>query len=254
MKHLILYMYISFCYSAQAQKQWNIYLGSGGHSFFSYHVNNLNTDLTYPLPEIGDYSAFYHYGVDTIGDYTNNRIGLLLPAKSTTRYDKTAQAAFGKGNDTCFIRYQSKVIKVTHGRSAAQSIINLFSKEENKNYQADPYDVIRHVWVQGTLEVKNTFFDFLFDYSLKNKFIPSGWMILHGDTLRIEPVSLLVKEGRIKKSNAAYRIGMLLKKGEQVYGGIDAYRKESVVYILNTVGDEEKLGILSCFFIIACFG
>jgi hypothetical protein len=77
MRHLILYMFISICFAAQGQKQWSTYLGPVGDSFYLYQVNNLNRDLTYPLPAIGDYAAFYHYGFDTINDYTDNRIGLI---------------------------------------------------------------------------------------------------------------------------------------------------------------------------------
>jgi hypothetical protein len=97
---------------------------SAGDSFYLYQVNNLNRDLTYPLPAIGDYAAFYHYGFDTINDYTDNRIGLILKAKSTFSFDKVAQAAFGKENDTCFMKYKSKVENVRHGRSATMPFHN----------------------------------------------------------------------------------------------------------------------------------
>jgi hypothetical protein len=91
-------------------------------------------------------------------------------------------------------------------------------------------------------------------------FLPKGWLILHGDTLHFEPARYLIKNGKPHKAVASLHTGVLLKKGNTIYAGLDEFEKETryvstreTMYVSTKLSYEDKIIILTCFFVLACY-
>ena len=217
-----------------AQKPWKIYLGASADSFFAYRANTFDPLAPDPFIAFAGYRTFSHCTIDSA----------------------EAQAFFGTGNDTCFVQYKSTTIKITHGKSALMSVGNIFLGGN----QPDPYNVVAHLWLTGTIFVNDTTSEFTLDYADETVFLPKGWLILHGDTLHFEPARYLIKNRKPHKAVATLHTGVLLKKGSTIYAGLDEFEKEpryvsapETMYVSTKLSYEDKLMILTCFFIIACY-
>jgi hypothetical protein len=79
------------------------------------------------------------------------REGIILPAKSTITSSVNAQADFGNKYDSCSIIYKTTVQRIRNGRSAALSIINLFSGSSEKVRQPDPSNPLQSIQSEGAI-------------------------------------------------------------------------------------------------------
>jgi len=245
-----------FSLPVNAQKPWKIYLGASKDSFFAYPANAFGSPTSDPFIAFAGYRTFSHCTIDSAEGDTENRLGLILPAKSTSVLNKEAEAFFGTGNDTCFVHYKLTTTKITHGKSALLSVANIFLG----GAQADPYDVVAHLWLTGKIVMNDTTAEFALDYTDETFFLPKGWLILYGDTLHFEPARYLIKNGKPHRAVATLHTGVLLKKGNEIYAGLDEFEKEpryvstpETMYVSAKLSYEDKLMILTCFFVIACY-
>ncbi|MEI9809232.1 MAG: hypothetical protein WDO16_15970 [Bacteroidota bacterium] len=118
-------------------------------------------------------SGFLDYRVRSIaffGEFaeeTTNRAGIILKAKSTTKNYKSGRAVIGKETDSCLVAFNIIVDEITHGRSAATSVGNLFSRKENKDYQDAPYSTIGPVASSGYIQYNTD--SAVFSYTINYK-------------------------------------------------------------------------------------
>jgi hypothetical protein len=208
------------------------------------------------------YSGFIRYRCDRFEFSSNasnektNRDGLLLSAKSTTNTSVIGQAVVHNDNDSCFIVFNAIIEQVRHGRSAATSVLNLFSKKEDKSPQDEPYTDIHHVSSSGWILFGNdsSAFTYFINYN-KDRIKPGGWLVLHRDTIYVRPVAAQVKlpKGKkIKKPGYIWPEGLLLVKGETVIAALDqaigTASDPFTVYIAKDLSERNKL-VIAAFFI-----
>ena len=135
-KYLYIVFFVVLPLLSPAQTR-TIYLGSAGDSLFESdrviitnppEWTNQNTFFRF-----FDYETFHHDPTSQSSNKNTNRDGVVLSAKRTENLLIKAEASFGKKDDTCFISYDAEIEKITTGRSATVSILNLFSKKsENR--------------------------------------------------------------------------------------------------------------------------
>jgi hypothetical protein len=202
-----------------------------------------------------NYKTFRHDLIEEDSSEDVNRVGLILPAKSTTIFTLKASGAFGNEADTCSILYTAKLYVVTHGRSALVSVSNAFSQQKNKRPQEDPSNSIEKEEVTGYIRLKDQVVDFSYKIEMKNgKLKPGGRFIYNGDTLDIKAVSEINKKGRAKKAGAAMMTpGIQLQKGETVRAALDILRDKKTIYIARQISNEEKMFACSLFFIMCSY-
>ena len=186
-----------------AQHIKGIYLGDDDVATkFDIASMNVAAGDSYPFFDfLGYETLWYEMQHDTTFENTQ-RAGVILTAKSTITHNINFRAAFGRNDDSCIIDYEVRTDKIRNGRSAATSILNLFSKREDKNPQSEPDTTISHIQSQGIIRHNEDSAAFFYSLSYKNKMIPNGWLVLHGDTLFCKPVAQEYKrKGKIKKAN-----------------------------------------------------
>jgi hypothetical protein len=118
---------ISLAVVASAQSKWKLYLGSGQDSLFekSDIIRNIGGD--YSFFDLAGFHTYRHELIQADSGKNMDRAGLVLAAKTTSTFGMNGEAVFGINNDTCLIVYKAQIDRVTHGRSAALSILNLVS-------------------------------------------------------------------------------------------------------------------------------
>lgn len=238
---------------SNAQKKRNIYLGEGMDTLFEAGTSKrTHTDKKYILLEFLGYQTFSHGPVSYTSNEDINRVGLVLPAKRTEYLEIKAEAVVGKNENTCLIVYDAAIEKITKGRSAFVSVMNLFSRQEDKSPQEDPSSHLRKVKVTGKISLNDTIVDFIYennfnrDYNLGGL---SGKLWYRGDSLTLQPLKTYHnKKGKKKKGY----IGYSLKKGDVVYAAADTYN-DFTFYINKSIGQEERLLISAYLFIVVCY-
>lgn len=239
---------------AHAQPKRSIYLGDDMAAKFDAGSMSRDIDLDYSFFKFLGYQTLWHGMLSNSTIESTQRDGIILTAKSTNTTIINASAAFAKNNDSCIIDYQARIDNVRHGRSAALSVLNLFSKWEYKLRQPEPYTTIGYVQSQGVIRHNNEDASFLYSISYKNKMIPNGWLVLHGDTLYCKPVTQQYKrKGKLKKARYLFLTGFMLIKNDTIYAAIDQSNLPDTAYIDNQLTEAEKLVIAAYLFIVACY-
>jgi hypothetical protein len=216
----------------------------------------------------GDNAFFEFSGYQTRRHTSNssdkeviNRPGVFLNANSTLTTTITGTAGFGKNNDSCSIEYTIGIGQTKNGRSATVSLINLFSKEENRSPQNDPVISVDYVESCGTIFSNDKSANFLYGIRFAGLFKMSyGWLILDGDTLYTRPVTTQVnRRKKLKKPNYQLPSGLLLMKGDSIYAAIDQYGNPNAgyyypntAYIFKQLAEYKKLIIAAYFFDVTC--
>jgi hypothetical protein len=176
---------------------------------------------------------------------TTNRDGLVLKARSITSTRIGGEAVVNNSDDSCHVEFNTIIERVRHGRSATLSLLNLFSGKGDTP-QEEPYHTNNHVSSSGTIlfHTEKTVFIYTINYS-KDRIKPAGWLVLHGDTLYIKPVTAQVKlpKGKIKKPDYTSPAGLLLLKGGSVVAAIDQETSPLTAYIARYLSEADKLVI-----------
>lgn len=248
-----LLLFLSNCLIGQARR--TIYLGPSADSLFVsgllVSMDSLGSKTFY---EFLDYRTFRHESIGNTNETETKRDGILLPAKRTENLHVKAEATFGKHHDTCFIVYNASIEKITEGRSAAISLLNLFSKKEDKSPQDDPQSHVRHISVKGKIATKGLVADFEYHNNFNKDYLLgglSGNILIDADTILLQPCkTYLTKKSKKKKGYA----GLQLVKGEKIYAAVDTYDTANrIIYMDKTLSEEQKSAIASYLFIIACY-
>ena len=176
---LLLYIIID----SNAQTIGHIYINDSVTAKFDMAIMNRDINGDYSFFQFLGYHTLWHQLLKDTTIEIINRDGIVLTAKSTLTSSVNAKACFGKNNDSCIIDYEVQIDKIRNGRSATVSIMNLFSKRSDKMRQPEPDTTLNHILSYGTISHNNEDAPFSYSLSYKNKMIPTGWPVLHGDTL-----------------------------------------------------------------------
>jgi len=236
-----------------AQKKRNIYLGPGMDTLFDRCTYEKEyNDKNYLLLELLDHHTFRHDPVIITNNPEINRDGLILAAKRTENLGIKAEAVFGKDDMTCFVTYDAAIEKITIGRSALVSIVNLFSKEEDKSPQEDPGSHLRKIKVTGKISLNETVVDFIYEINLKKDYLLaglSGKLWYRGDSLSLQPLKTYNnKKGKSRKGF----IGFSLTKGNTIFAAADTFN-DFTIYISRSLSEEDRLLISAYFLVIISY-
>ena len=254
LKYLILIGILLFLVTIpRAQKKRNIYLGPGMDTLFDQcTLERKYNDKNFLVLELFGYHTFRHDPVIATNNPETNRDGLLLAAKRTENLGIKAEAVFGKDDMTCFVAYDASIEKITKGRSALISVMNLFSKEEDKSPQEDPSSQIRKLNVTGKISLNETIVDFVYNNNFNKDYLLgglSGKLWYRGDSLSLQPLKTYNNKHGNKKKGF---IGFSLTKGNTICAAADTYN-DFTIYISRSLNDEEKLLIAAYFLVIICY-
>ena len=235
-----------------------IYLGPYADSIFISDLvtgtDSLNFSDSKTLFRFFDYQTFHHGITDKSGKQNVNRDGVLLEAKRTEILFLNGESYFGKKGDTCLITYEAEIEKITTGRSAAISLLNLFSKKSDKNPQEEPSSHIRYIRIKGKILLNDGAADFEYSNNLNKDYnlAKISGKVWHGsDSLLLQPArEYLNKKGKKKKGYAGYK----LAKGENIFGAVDPFAgTTNIIYINKAISEKEKLVTAAYFFIVRCY-
>ena len=179
----------------------------------------------------------YHVYKETVLTTDRNdsviRPGILLTGRAIEETRMTREVVFGKEADTCVIHYDSKTKYDHTGRSAAVSLINLFSKKKNKNPQHDTYVNLGQA-IAGF--IKYPAFEGDAKFSLKNfREIrnASGQLIINNDTFFLNP----------QKGNS-----LQLSKGDVTYAIIQQTIMDKIYIYTKATAIEQML--IAAYFVV----
>lgn len=191
-----------------------------------------------------DYKLKRYEIVESNVENKMNRPGIILDAKSKDEENSNIVAVYGNGKDSCFLLFHKKILYITEGRSALTSILNLFSKSEDKVPQDEPFTYTSDYEYFGSIKsdsVKASFFI----QSIKKKFI--CWVAIESDTFFYSPDKEITnKKGTIKKSSSVFYQGFLLMNKENIAAGYDGYWPHHHLYLSKDLSANHKL-ILNAF-------
>lgn len=251
---MLLALLIPSTVPTHAQNAGRVYLGENmAAKFESAHiVRGINGD--YSLIEFLGYKTLRHELINSRDTFFAQRLGLIWHAKSIIVSNIDARAVFAKNNDSCIIDYSTRIDKLRHGRSALVSMVNLFSKRQDKNFQDEPDTALSYMRSQGTIRYNNHDAAFLYSMEYKNKLTPAGWLVLNGDTLHITQIKYQYGgKGNKEKAYSLSGKSFLLTKNNTVYAALDQSDDAAKVYLYKQLTHPKKLVIAAYLFIILCY-
>ncbi|MEO7523967.1 MAG: hypothetical protein ABIT58_07715 [Ferruginibacter sp.] len=145
------------------------------------------------------------------------------------------------------INYEVQKDIVTHGRSAALSIFNLFSKSGDIIKQDEPYEEVLLKVAKGYIQCdaqKNNF-----NFSLSTKARSESWLQSGTDSLALIPGQKFkkLKNGKIKNKRHRF-ISWQLMRGETCVAALEYNKEGPLIYLLNELSEKEKL-VIAAFFL-----
>lgn len=251
MRHFIAFLFILLSGSSflAAQPAWTVYLGADMDSLYNIEYCSIEKENNFSYLRVYGFNRFIHYSETTDKNYEENRLGLVWTAKNTQRYIAREEIIFGKANDSVKIVFTSRTDVVTHGRSAALSVLNLFSKRRDKVKQDEPYEEITYREMNGVIIYGNDSCRFFCSEGSKNK-NADKWLILHADTLRMIPAQLYhkTKNGTIKNRSTSNG-GWQLMKGQTCLAALDKNEHPMILCLRKEMSEKIRL-IITAFFVI----
>lgn len=248
MKKIFLFLLLLFIeLNIYSQSKWAIYLGEDMNSRYSKENTTLLYDNGYFLQcSFVAYPFVSLRRTDSSLTENTNRIGLILEAKSTTSHFETGEVIFGNNIDSVKIEFEYSLRIETHGRSALISIMNLFSKSEDKVKQDDPYDEVAEIVIKGTIVHRNNSYHY-FHSRNKIRKRDKHWLEFEGDTLLLVPARNFKNtgKGKVKNKKNLY-MGLQLMKGNQCVAALDFNESPKAFYMLKELSEKDKL-IISAF-------
>jgi hypothetical protein len=235
---------LCICVCAFPQGNRRIYLGIGMDSLFVHEVMHpVEVDSSTVPAVMGCTRLFFDLTEPEQNDLTVNRAGVILPAKSTETNERNMRGVYTTGQDTCEAIYKAITERITNGRSAALSILNLFSRSENKVPQGPPVVSTDYMQLEGVMHSDHLEapFRYVSDHR-KNVFHTGGWLVLYGDTLKVDLATAQInRRGKIKYPRNPFNTGFLLVKGADIFAAVDGMHSQAVFYLHRGMNREEKL-------------
>jgi hypothetical protein len=163
------------------------------------------------------------------------------------------RGVYTTGEDTCEAIFKATTERITNGRSAALSILNLFSRAENKVPQGPPVVSTDYMELQGVMHSDHLEAPFRFvNDRRKYVFHTGGWMVLNGDTLKVDlPAAWINRRGKIKYRRNPFITGLLLVKGTDIFAAVDGMHSDAVFYLHRGLKREERLLITTFLMLTA---
>ena len=224
-----------------AQRRRYIYLGENMSTKFQLG-NILRDSIDNSTINFLEYQTLRQLLLKDTENSTVNRVGIILTAKSTITSSVNAQADFGNAYDSCSIIYKTTVQRIRNGRSAALSIINLFSSSSEKVRQPDPYITIQSIESEGAISHSGKDNPFYYTTAPEHKLSSLGWLVLNGDTLVLRPVTQqITRRGKIKKAHHYYPSGLSIMKDHFVYAAIEQNLYHHIIYLNRQLTESDKL-------------
>jgi hypothetical protein len=235
--------------SVSAQSKWKLYLGKEMDTL--YTKNNGWQEHTNGLHHIrvADYPHFRHTVLkDSNNQSTSQRLGLLLEAKSTEHVITKERIVYGNEDDSVIILYERQTEVIRHGRSTALSVLNFFSKKEEKTKQEVTFEELFRKKAGTIQQGDNTYSFLLFTNSKNNK--QEHWLLFDTVKLQVIPGKLFqqVKKGEIKphkNSNGSWQ----LMRGNTCIAALDYNTSPITFYCIKEMSEKEKL-VIAAFFLV----
>lgn len=234
---------VLYNFSAVAQTR-TIYLGPQMESRYQKLNYELQSDSIFTRAEFPGYPLYRCRAFGFELKEETNRLGIILEAKFTQTHSMPGEMIIGNDEDSVLIRFEARKRIVTHGRSATLSVINFFSKKEDKNKQEEPFDEVEQAGSSGWIcREKDSLF---FNITLRKK--DPGCMTMGADTLYLQQAEEFrnAKNGKIKKMTGFVQ-GLKLMKGETCLAAIDHSEYPFAFYILEGLHLRERLAIIALF-------
>jgi hypothetical protein len=233
-----------------SQSKWVIYLGEEMNALYSKSNGPMvYKDGYYFRTSFGSDSVLSIRLIDAGIKNDTARDGVILTAKSSEQYTEKGKIIFGNNKDSALITYFYAIEKVTRGRSALLSILNLFSKKENRIEQDKPTTETIKVKTEGVISYQND--SCYFKHIVGPKDNP--WLQLGNDTLKLVQAGQFrkTKTDEIKTRKNSYE-GVQLMKDKTCVAALDFNEAPMAFYLLNTLSEKEKL-IITSFFLLRDF-
>ncbi len=229
---LIISIIICLSENSHAQRKgWRIYFSENVDSLYAVSHFKMSRTDSCRRPLFKDYPKFYQTVHEEGNDEQINRLGLLLPAKSTRTFYYTVNAVYGNEMDSVRIWYQLMEGFVRKGRSALISLLNLFSKQEDKSPQEEPYYFYTEPLKKGYIEFEN------------EQLLFSGDTLFRGaNSITLGRVQKIIKlkTGKIKKVNRSVA-GYQFMKGDSCMAVIDYNTEPITLYFLKSLSHKDRL-------------
>ncbi len=235
-------------------KRYYIYLGDNANSH--YESANIVTNITDTYPYV-DFLGYHTMRYESLKDSFVENVklaGLVLSAKSILVDQKKAAAVFGNETDSCILQYDVTKEQTRNGRSATLSVLNLFSKKENKVPQHEPEISMKDIASTGTIHFHDQSAAFYYKHRFDKNPQHEGWLVLNKDTIMIRPVNNVTDEtGKIIKPHKNFTGGFELIKAGITYAAFDCNNSGTrQFFILKQADQIEKNTIAAYLFIVAC--
>lgn len=245
---------LCLCMCALPQGNRRIYLGKAMDSLFVHEViHPVEVDSSTVPSVLGCTRLFFDLTAPEQNDLTVNRAGVILPAKSTETNERNMRGVYTTRQDTCEAIYKAITERITNGRSAALSILNLFSRAENKVPQGPPVVSTDYLELEGVMHSDHleAAFRYVSDRR-KNVFHTGGWLVLNGDTLSVDLATAQInRRGKIKHPRNPFNTGFLLVKGADILAAVDGMHPQAVFYLHRGLKREERLLITAFLMLTA---
>ncbi|HMR90674.1 MAG TPA: hypothetical protein PKC69_00100 [Chitinophagaceae bacterium] len=240
---LILFILALLSSDSSAQSKWTVYLGPDMHDRYTAESLKDSTGDGIHYTVFPGYDIFLHQATADSQQDKGGRDGILLNAKSTVAYMRDGIISFGNSHHLALITYHQVSEVTRHGRSAAVSILNLFSKKEDRNPQAEPGYEEKSRFIAGSIRLAGKAFPY--SYSTRN-----NYMTADGDTVSIVQASRFRKRksGKVKNRKNSYE-AVLLMKNDQIIAAMDYNQSPVAFYIRRGLNENEKL-LYTAFFLI----
>ena len=252
MRHFIALLFTLFsgCFFLAAQPTWTVYLGVDMDSLYNIEYCSIEKENGFSYFRVYGFDRFIHHSEPTDKNYEENRVGLVLAAKNTQHHIAKEEIIFGKNDDSVKAIFKSRTDVVTHGRSAALSVLNLFSKKKDKIKQDEPYDEVNYREMDGVIMHGNDSCRFFCSVGPKSK-NADKWLVIHADTLRMIPAQLYRKtKNETIKNRSSSNEGWQLMKGETCLAALDKNERPMTLYLWKEISEKNRL-IITAFFVIS---
>ena len=228
---------ITITASAQFGK-WKLYIAEKPDSLY-----NLSA-VSFVRKEMISYPLFYPFEQSLVilnhasSTEKMSRAGIILNAKTITVETYNVEFFLMDGLDSLRIFANIEANETYHGRSALTSVLNLFSKEEDKDPQDEPYTLSEVKKIKGFIEYKN-----------QTAYFKNDSLILGSEILIMKGASKLVHKKnsrRIKKANKNYHASRLML-GDTCVAALDAYDYPKIFYSLKNMSALQQHFIAAYF-------
>lgn len=211
------------------------------------------------IPGIISFHGYKEYGLvyENIDEtILKQRAGLILTSLTQKKELRSGHAWFGMKKDTATIYFKQELNITREGKSLAKSMTNAIytvTDESKVRKQPNPSETIHYNRVEGNIQHKAGSAGFFYSMERrKKKLMRDGWILLNGDTLRLQPVLQHYVRNRIKMVRRSQPYpGVMLVKDNNILAAIDIHSNPVRVYLRKDLEEAGKLTIAAYLYVVA---